>query len=62
MGDKFTDVDCAAFGMLSQFVWNGPGSPFYNWIQSMFNFLFDICFYNLFHYLYFWFLYASIIF
>lgn len=28
MGDKATEVDCAMFGMLSQFLWNCPGSPF----------------------------------
>ncbi len=28
MGDKAIEVDCAMFGMLSQLLWNSPGSPF----------------------------------
>lgn len=28
MGDKAIEADCAVFGMLSQFLWNAPGSPF----------------------------------
>ena len=34
MGDKPTEVDCAMFGMLSQFLWNTPGSPFEQLLQG----------------------------
>ncbi len=34
MGDKATEVDCAMFGMLSQFLWNMPGSPFEQLLQG----------------------------
>lgn len=46
MGDKATEVDCSAFGMLCQFLYNTPGSPFENllngnwtWYQS-FNYVY----------------------
>ena len=28
MGDKAIEADCAVFGILSQLLWNCPGSPF----------------------------------
>ena len=28
MGDKPCEADCSVFGMLSQFLWNMPGSPY----------------------------------
>jgi len=27
-GEKVSELDCAAFGMLAQFIWNSPGSPY----------------------------------
>lgn len=34
MGDKSTELDCALFGMLAQCVWNMPGSPMEQLINS----------------------------
>ena len=35
MGDKATEADCAVFGMLSQLLWNSPGSPFEQLLQGI---------------------------
>lgn len=44
MGDKAIEADCAVFGILSQLLWNCPGSPFEQLLNGihMMNFL-DIC-------------------
>ena len=40
MGDKATEVDCAMFGILSQCLWNTPGSPFEQLLQGTKTFFF----------------------
>ncbi|KAL7633402.1 UNVERIFIED_CONTAM: hypothetical protein RMT77_016273 [Armadillidium vulgare] len=43
MGDTPCEVDCAVFGMLSQFVWGTPGSPFAVMVQSEYRNLLHYC-------------------
>lgn len=43
MGETPNEVDCAVFGMLAQFVWAAPGSPFYKMIHDDFKNLHRYC-------------------
>lgn len=43
MGDKATEVDCAAFGMLSQIIWNSPNSPYLKMLDTEFTNLHAYC-------------------
>jgi len=41
--EKATELDCTAFAMLSQMVWNMDGSPFHNAVSEKYKNLSDFC-------------------
>ncbi|KAI9557766.1 GST-N-Metaxin-like protein [Daphnia sinensis] len=43
MGDKAIEADCAVFGILSQLLWNCPGSPFEQLVNGEFSNLKSYC-------------------
>ncbi|XP_047484501.1 failed axon connections homolog isoform X2 [Penaeus chinensis] len=43
MGDKPTEVDCSAFGMLAQVVWCSPNSGYLRMLETDFKNLYDYC-------------------
>ncbi|KAK3851649.1 hypothetical protein Pcinc_041719 [Petrolisthes cinctipes] len=43
MGDQPSEVDCSAFGILAQVVWNSPNSPYLNMLHSEFPNLLKYC-------------------